>query len=333
MLTRSSSGGRRAAARRRWRGCSRGHRRRVRGRSPRCSPASRTSARRSRRPQARCAMHRQRTVLFVDEIHRFNKAQQDALLPHVERGTVTLYRRDHRESLLRGHRAAALPLRASSCSRPLARRRFAAAPATRALADRERGLGERVELDPRARDFLDRAGAHGRRAPRARHARGRRGACAARAARRRSTSSAAEEALQQKTLLYDKAGEEHYNVISAFIKSLRGSDPDAAVYWLMRMLEAGEDPLFIAAPHGDLRRRRHRQRRPARAAAWRWTRCGRSIWWGCRRACCRWRRRRPFCAALPEGEHRAHHLCGGAQGGAEQGALPVPLICATRRRR
>ncbi len=193
--------------------------------------------------QSRFAMHGRKTVLFVDEIHRFNKAQQDALLPHVERGTVVLFGATTENPsfeviapLLSRSRVVVLRSLAEDEMRRILER---------ALADRERGLGELgLELAPPARDFLI-AGAQGD----ARRALGTlevAAGIAARSGARTIDVAATEEAAQQKTLLYDRAGEEHYNVISAFIKSLRDSDPDAAMYWLMRMLEAGEDPLFIA---------------------------------------------------------------------------------------
>src|SRR5712691_85843 len=185
----------------------------------------------------------QPTVLFVDEIHRFNKAQQDAFLPHVEAGTITLIGATTENPsfeviapLLSRTRVLTLE--------PLGDAEVGAV-VDRALADVERGLGrQKLVLDAEARGFL------------AAHAQGDARVAlnalelAARLARIRRTHAVdvplLEEAAQQRALRYDKAGEEHYNVISAFIKSLRGSDPDAAVYWMMRMLEAGEDPLFVA---------------------------------------------------------------------------------------
>jgi putative ATPase len=187
--------------------------------------------------------HGRRTILFVDEIHRFNKAQQDAFLPHVEDGTITLLGATTENPsfeviapLLSRTRVLVLePLTAEEIS----------AVIERALADPEHGLGRSGLVMPDdARAFLA-AHAHG-------DARVALGALelAADLARQRDRPAIdlalVEDALQQKALLYDKAGEEHYNVISAFIKSMRASDPDAAVYWLMRMLEAGEDPLFVA---------------------------------------------------------------------------------------
>ncbi len=195
--------------------------------------------------EAEVALERseQPTVLFVDEIHRFNKAQQDAFLPHVEAGTITLIGATTENPsfeviapLLSRTRVLTLePLRDAEVG----------AVIDRALADVEHGLGrQKLVLDAEARGFL------------VAHAQGDARVAlnalelAARLARTRRTHTVdvplLEEAAQQRALRYDKAGEEHYNVISAFIKSLRGSDPDAAVYWMMRMLEAGEDPLFVA---------------------------------------------------------------------------------------
>lgn len=183
------------------------------------------------------------TVLFVDEIHRFNKAQQDAFLPYVENGTVTLIGATTENPsfeviaplLSRCQVLVLEPLSAENVELLL----------DHALADSERGLGRLgFRITPEARRFLAEY-SHGdaRVAYNALEA-------AADLCRQRGSCEIdlglAEEAAQHRALLYDKAGEEHYNVISALIKSMRGSDPDAAVYWLMRMLEAGEDPLFIA---------------------------------------------------------------------------------------
>ncbi len=188
-------------------------------------------------------LHGRGTILFVDEIHRFNKAQQDAFLPHVENGTVTLLGATTENPsfeiiapLLSRTRVLVLEsLDAEAIGTLL----------DRALADRERGLGTlELALAPEARTFLSER-AHGD----ARIALGALELAATLAGQRRVRTldlPLVESALQQKALRYDKGGEEHYNVISAFIKSLRASDPDAAVYWMMRMLEAGEDPLFVA---------------------------------------------------------------------------------------
>ncbi|HZX94612.1 MAG TPA: replication-associated recombination protein A [Myxococcales bacterium] len=191
--------------------------------------------------ERRLAENRQRTLLFIDEIHRFNKAQQDALLPHVERGTVTLIGAttenpsfEVNSALLSRTRVFALRSLEEADLRVLL---------DRALSDRERGLkGEFRATD----EFLEHVTKHS--SGDARRALSALEVAAARArAERRDLLDArdAEEALQQKTLLYDKAGDAHYDTISAFIKSLRGSDPDAAAYYLVRMLESGEEPRFL----------------------------------------------------------------------------------------
>ena len=186
-----------------------------------------------------------RTILFVDEIHRFNKAQQDAFLPHVESGLITLIGATTENPsfevispLLSRTRVIVL--------RPFTEEELAEI-LRRALADPVRGLGGlSIEVEPEALDHLVRA-ADGD----ARSALNNLEAAASLVAgkdpgERTITLTMAETALQRKALQYDKAGEEHYNLISALHKSLRGSDPDAALYWLARMLEAGEDPLYVA---------------------------------------------------------------------------------------
>jgi putative ATPase len=186
-----------------------------------------------------------RTILFVDEIHRFNKAQQDAFLHAVEEGTLTLIGATTENPSFEVN-AALL----SRCQ-VLTLRGLAGEEVrqilTRALADKERGLEPlRAEVRAEALDHLSEMS----------HGDARVALNALEAAvysaplqgegRRVITLPMAEEAMQRKALLYDRAGEEHYNIISAFHKSLRGSDPDAALYWLARMLEAGEDPLYVA---------------------------------------------------------------------------------------
>lgn len=192
--------------------------------------------------ETRLAEHGQRTVLFLDEIHRFHKGQQDALLPHVESGTVTLVGATTENPSFEVN-AALLSrcqvVRLEPLGEPELRTLV-----DRALADPERGLGGfNLSCAPEVRDLIAReADGDARRAlatleVAAELARAGGGGVIDRAT--------VEEAQQRKTLLYDRAGEEHYNVVSAFIKSMRGSDPDAAVYWMARMLEAGEDPLFV----------------------------------------------------------------------------------------
>jgi putative ATPase len=183
------------------------------------------------------------TVVFIDEIHRFNTAQQDALLPHVERGTIVLVGATTENPSFEVNAPLLSRLRVLTLE-PLAPGEVAEL-VDRALADRERGLGGLdVRLAGEARDLLT-AHADGD----ARIALGTLEVAADLATRtpdRTITPDLVREAAQRRGLRYDRAGDEHYGVISAFIKSLRGSDPDAALYWLVRMLEAGEDPLFIA---------------------------------------------------------------------------------------
>jgi putative ATPase len=185
-----------------------------------------------------------RTILFVDEIHRFNRAQQDAFLPHVEKGTVILVGATTENPSFEVNaallsRCRTYVLRGLTDDQLLAILR-------RALADPERGLGGLgVEVADGALALIGRlANADARAAltilELAVHLTRPEGG------RRHLTEATIAEAAQRKTLLYDKSGEEHYNLISALHKSLRDSDPDAALYWMTRMLESGEDPLYVA---------------------------------------------------------------------------------------
>ena len=182
-----------------------------------------------------------RTILFIDEIHRFNKAQQDALLPHVERGTITLIGATTENPSFEVNSALLSRARVFAL-RPLEEADLITLM-QRALTDRERGLKDAFTASD---EFLAHVAKHSsgdaRRALNALEVAAARGR-----AERRDVLDArdAEEALQQKTLLYDKSGDAHYDTISAFIKSMRGSDPDAAVYYLVRMLESGEEPRFL----------------------------------------------------------------------------------------
>ena len=186
-----------------------------------------------------------RTVLFIDEIHRFNKGQQDAVLPHVENATVTLLGAttenpsfEVNAALLSRSRVIRLEaLEAGDLRRLL----------ERALVDPERGLGgQHVAVEPEAIDRLvSLSGGDARIALNSLELAVQAAVPDASGAVR-VTVADIEGALQNPALLYDRAGDQHYWLISAFIKSVRGSDPDAAVYWLARMLEAGEDPLFVA---------------------------------------------------------------------------------------
>jgi putative ATPase len=192
-----------------------------------------------------------KTILFIDEIHRFNKAQQDAVLPVVEDGTVTLIGATTENPsfevigpLLSRSRVFALRLLDEEAIAELVRR---------ALGDEERGIaGLNVEMGADAVEALAASvGGDARIALNALEAAAMSVApdpsTGSRQAegKREVTRSVVEEALQHRTYLYDRQGDAHYDTISAFIKSLRGSDPDASLYWLARMVEAGEDPLFI----------------------------------------------------------------------------------------
>ena len=186
-----------------------------------------------------------RTVLFLDEIHRFNKAQQDALLPHVEHGTVVLIGATTENPSFEVN--AALLSRCRVVSLTALSETQLGKLLDRAMSDSDRGLGaQRLLLSEEAREFLaEQSGGDGRRALGALEVAAHHASHLDEQGRRVIERQTVEEALQRKVLLYDKSGDEHYNVVSAFIKSLRGSDPDAAVYWMARMLEAGEDPLFV----------------------------------------------------------------------------------------
>jgi len=183
-----------------------------------------------------------RTIVFVDEVHRFNKAQQDAFLPYVEKGSIRLIGATTENpsfeiisALLSRCRVYVLKVLTEDQIVGLLRR---------ALTDGERGLGDlALEADD---DALQKIAAYS--SGDARTAYNALEVAAALATERKSriTESIATDALQKRVLLYDKAGEEHYNLVSALHKSVRNSDPDAALYWFVRMIEAGEDPLYIA---------------------------------------------------------------------------------------
>jgi len=189
--------------------------------------------------------YNRKTILFVDEIHRFNKAQQDAFLPHVEKGSIILIGATTENPSFEV--ISALLSRTKVYTLNLLTEEELKVIINRAIADNKKGLGNlNVELEKEALDYI------------AQMANG-----DARVAlstlefatlttppdkdnKRKITIKIAQETMQKKALVYDKGGEEHYNIISAFHKSLRGSDPDAALYWLGRMLAGGEDPLYIA---------------------------------------------------------------------------------------
>lgn len=194
--------------------------------------------------EERRKLYRQRTILFVDEVHRWNKAQQDALLPHVETGMITLigattenpYFEVIRALVSRSRIFQLNPLSDDDLGRLI----------DRALSDPERGYGSRaVRMDADARSHLiDVSGGDARNVLNALE-------LAVESTmpddqeQIHITLDIAQESIQRRALQYDKGGDAHYDTISAFIKSVRGSDPDAALYWLAKMLAAGEDPRFI----------------------------------------------------------------------------------------
>jgi putative ATPase len=194
--------------------------------------------------EQRRAVRGQRTILFVDEIHRFNKAQQDAFLPHVERGTVILIGATTENpsfevisALLSRSKVLILKGLAEEDILEILQRAI----------NNEQGLkGIDPEIDPKTLEFIAhesfgdaRTALNGLELAASMAKPGPEGS-------RQISLPLAEEAMQKKSLLYDKAGEEHYNLISALHKSLRDSDPDGALYWLGRMLASGEDPLYVA---------------------------------------------------------------------------------------
>ena len=187
-------------------------------------------------------MYRRSTILFIDEIHRFNKAQQDVVLPHVEDGTVTLIGATTENPSFE----VIAPL-LSRCRvftlKPLEEAQIRTI-VERALTDPEKGLGrEGVSLEPEALDRLVELSGNDARI--ALNTLELAASVASASGTHVITVEAIEDALQRRMPRYDKSGDQHYDIISAFIKSLRGSDPDAALYWMSRMIEAGEDPLFI----------------------------------------------------------------------------------------
>jgi len=185
----------------------------------------------------------QRTVLFIDEIHRFNKAQQDVVLPYVENGEVVLLGAttenpsfEVNSALLSRSRVITLKPLTEDEVRMIVRR---------ALSD-ERGLGGKVSLANDAEDALVAVSNGDARVALNALELAADAATAGPDGMRSVGLEEIREALQRRSLLYDRAGDQHYDTISAFIKSVRGSDPDASLYWLMRMIDAGEDPMFIA---------------------------------------------------------------------------------------
>jgi len=186
-----------------------------------------------------------RTIVFIDEVHRFNKAQQDAFLPHVEAGNITLIGATTENPsfeviapLLSRTRVYVLQALTTEEIQALLRR---------ALADPVRGLGnEKIAIGEEAIQHIAVLSGGDARAAYNTLEAGARAAQPDASGTRTISKELLAELLQRKFLLYDKSGEEHYNLISALHKSVRNSDPDATLYWLVRMLESGEDPLYIA---------------------------------------------------------------------------------------
>src|SRR5512144_263297 len=189
-------------------------------------------------------LHNKRTILFVDEVHRWNKAQQDALLPHVENGTFTLIGATTENPYFEVIKA--LISRSRVFQLRNLNQQETGVLIDRALSDKDRGYGNRrIKLDPDARAHLiDVASGDARNALNAIEL-----AVESTLPDKKGvihiTLDVAQESIQRRAVLYDKDGDAHYDTISAFIKSVRGSDPDAALYWLAKMLYAGEDPRFI----------------------------------------------------------------------------------------
>ena len=186
-----------------------------------------------------------KTILFVDEIHRFNKVQQDAFLPHVEAGTITLIGATTENPSFE----VISPL-LSRCKVYVLKQLSPEDIITilkKALNDKEKGLGNlQIDMEEKALDYIAQMSNGDARIALNTLEMATQTSPIDKSGRRKIDLKQIEEVMLKKALVYDKAGEEHYNVISAFIKSLRGSDPDAALYWMFRMLEAGEDPIYIA---------------------------------------------------------------------------------------
>ncbi len=190
-------------------------------------------------------LYQQSTILFLDEIHHFNKSQQDALLPHLEQGTLILVGATTQNPFFALNNA--LLSRSRVCELKLLDEKNLSVILDKALQDPQRGLGKyKVELTPDARaHLLKYASGDARTLLNALEV----GVLTTPPDEKgfiRFDLEAAQESIQKKMVQYDQSGDQHYDTISAFIKSIRGSDPDAALYWLAKMLYAGEDPRFIA---------------------------------------------------------------------------------------
>lgn len=193
----------------------------------------------------RMALHHKRTIVFIDEIHRFNRSQQDALLPHVEDGTVILIGATTENPFFEVN--APLVSRSRIFRLEALTKDHLKRILIQAASDEERGLGGmNLEIDPEALDHLANVANGDARTALSALELAALSTPPGEDGKIHVTLDVAQESIQRRAIQYDKSGDNHYDVISAFIKSMRGSDPDAAVYWLARMLEAGEDPRFIA---------------------------------------------------------------------------------------
>ena len=193
----------------------------------------------------RLGMYRRKTILFIDEIHRFNKAQQDALLPHVEDGTLTLIGATT-ENPYFGVNPALVSRTRIYKLQPLTDDEIRTL-VKRALEDKESGLGDLdLELEDDALAHIVMVSAGDSRVALNALELAADLALPGESGRRRITVKDSIDAIQQRPVTYDKDGDQHYDTVSAFIKSMRGTDPDAALYWMAKMIYAGEDPRFIA---------------------------------------------------------------------------------------
>jgi len=190
-------------------------------------------------------LYNKKTILFIDEIHRFNKAQQDAFLPHVEKGNIILIGATTENPSFEVI-SALLSRTIVYTLNPLTEQELKEI-LNRTLDDKGRGLGNfKINLEEKAKDFIVQMANGDARIVLSTLEFAVMTTSPDEKGIRNINLQIAQEAMQKKALVYDKAGEEHYNIISALHKSLRGSDPDAALYWLGRMLAGGEDPLYIA---------------------------------------------------------------------------------------
>lgn len=191
------------------------------------------------------AFFKRKTILFVDEIHRFNKSQQDAFLPYIEKGSIVFIGATTENPSFEVN--SALLSRCQVYTLKSLTEEEIGKLIDRSLADKEKGLGNiPVRMDPEARDFICRMTNGDARSALNTLELSITLSDTNQSGTKVINKEIVEDALQRKVRLYDKSGEEHYNLISALHKSIRGSDPDAALYWMARMLDGGEDPLYIA---------------------------------------------------------------------------------------